>query len=201
MKNELVLIQKGNSGRVSFSHLIISLRNVTQKECVAAFGYPGLPNVLEKLCNGDAVLYETPTEGVLEARVFSLFNDSVEFLVTQVSPCPGLLAGATSADPNNSPFNDQELVKIQQSIVLIKDQLQHSSTFVPEQFGLISRKLDEIQEASRRMGRKDWINYVAGSLTTVCVSAAFAPEVTKGLFQIINNAFTWFFANAWKLIS
>lgn len=201
MKNKLVVIQEGNSGRVSFSHLIISLRYVTPQECVAAFGYPGLPNVLEKLCNGDAVLYETPTEGVLEARVFSLSNHSVEFLVTQVSPRPGLLAGATSADPNNSPFNEQELVRIQQSIVLIKDQLQCSSSFVPEQFGLISRKLDEIQEASRRMGRKDWINYVAGSLTTVCASAAFAPEVTKGLFRIINNAFTWLFANAWSLIS
>ena len=120
MKSETVQVRPGASGRVEFSRMIISLRYTTSATCEAIVGYPGLQNVQKELRNGDAVLYETPTEGVLEARVISLSGQSVEFLITQVSPRPGLLAGAVDSDPNNAPFTDVERARIEQSIAMAK---------------------------------------------------------------------------------
>ena len=65
----------------------------------------------------------------------------------------------------------------------------------PEQIKLLSRKLDEIKAASTRMGRKDWVNYVAGTITAVCITAAFAPDQTQRIFSSINTALSWFFAS------
>jgi hypothetical protein len=113
----------------------------------------------------------------------------------------GVLAGPVGDDPNNSSFTREEVVQIADSVSKAKFALAKRHDLAPEQLELIARKLDEIQVASERLGRKDWINYVAGTLTSLCISAAFSPEVTKAIFQTINTAFAWLFANGILLIS
>ena len=130
----------------------------------------------------------------------SLSVVEVEFLVTQVAPTIGLLAGGVNDDPNNSPFTEAELRRVRESLELLKIQIRQSASLVPEQFDLLSRKIDEIQLASERMGRKDWVNYVAGSLTSLCISAAFAPDVTRQIFTAANAAFTWLFSSGILLL-
>lgn len=41
----------------------------------------------------------------------------------------------------------------------LKQELSRRADIAHEQLELINRKLDEIQDAAARMGRKDWINY------------------------------------------
>ncbi len=202
MKTESLVISKHSSGHVKFTSLIISIRHVGQTECEVVIGNPGLPNVTRKMENGDAVLYETTQDGIIEVRMVGLnfMSDTAKFLVSQVSPMARLLAGTLNTDPNNSPFNEAELAQIAESIANAKVELRKISNLVPEQLELLGRKLDEIQVAAQRMGRKDWINYVAGSLTSVCISAAFAPEITKSIFQAVNVAFVWLFTNGILLL-
>ena len=200
MKSSKLTIKAYSSGQIEFTGLIISLRANYGSFCQAVIGYPGLPNVERELRNGDAVLYETTESGTIEVRVLSVNAAQVEFLVTQVAPKIGLLAGGANVDPNNSPFNPEELQRVRKSLESLKSEIQRGALLAPEQFDLLSRKVDEIQSASERMNRKDWINYVAGSLTALCFHAAFAPEVTRQIFTAANSAFTWLFSTGILLL-
>lgn len=196
MKQETIRVDRFKSGRVPFSGLIVSVRTIdAYSSCEAVIGYPGLPNVKEQLTVGDAVLYETTEDGILEVRATALHDFSAEFTVSQVSPRIGLAAGLLSDDPSNLPFSEAELERIAESVSEAKAELADSGKYAEEQLSLIGRKLDEIKSASQRLGRKDWLNYVAGSLTSLCISAAFAPDVTRGLFTTVNAAFAWLFIN------
>lgn len=197
MRKETIQIQTTKSGSVSFSHLIVSLKNlVAYARCSTVVGYPGLPNVKAQMELGDAMLYETTENGILEVRATAIHSSAVEFTVTQVSPRLGFGAALATSDPNNLPFADDERLRINESIDNVKANLQESGKYMEGQLSLIYRKLDEIYDASGRLGRKDWVTYVAGSLTSLCISAAFSPDETRSFFGTVNSAFSWLFTNA-----
>ena len=202
MKREIITVHAKKSGITEFTGLVVSVREIRSAECDVVIGYPGLPNVSKKMSNGDAVLFETPLEGTVEARLIEhdYPKGTTQFLVSQVSARIGLLGGTSNADPNNAPFSQAELARISASIESAKKDIRRTIRAQPEQLDLIERKLDEIQGASERMGRRDWINYVAGSLTSVCISAAFAPDITKAVFGSVNAAFVWLFTNGLLLL-
>ncbi len=201
MQQSTVSVSDNNSAEVDFADLIVTVRQATGRRCEVLVGYPGLPSVVRDMFTGDAVLFETPNDGVLEVRVMSQNITGAEFLVSQVSPRPGFAGGLVSDDPNNSPFSSNELEQIAESIKKLKVELDQPELFLPEQLDLVTRKLDEIQAASQRLGRKDWINYVAGALTSMCVSAAFTPEARNALFKSVNAAFEWLLSTALNLLS
>ena len=176
------------------------MRRSSTEECEAVVGYPGLQNVNHVFRNGDVVLIETPQHGIVEVRAIPINSSRVEFLLTQVSPNSGFSAGAFDGDPSNSKFSESELVRIAKSLSNAKIDLQANANLNSEQLDLVLRKLDDIELAADRLGRKDWINYVAGTLTSVCISAAFTPEIAKFIFKSINSAFSWLFANGALLL-
>jgi len=201
MKQETVTIPEGFSSSVDFSSLILSVRETYSNSRIVVVGYPGLKNVVKRMELGEAMLYETPNDGILEVRVVSMSGANTGFLVSQVSPRLGIVGGFVDEDFNNSPFSSNEITQIASSVMNIKKELTQRDDIEAEQLELISRKLDEIHDASNRLGRKDWINYVAGSLTSLCIAAAFSPEVTKVIFVTVNSAFAWFFDNAITLLT
>jgi hypothetical protein len=196
-------IYERNSELADVGNLIVSVRyiNVDNHCCEITVGSPGLPNVVKTMYTGDAVLFETPTHGILEVRMMAHNSVKVDFLVSQVSPHLGIAGGVISDDPSNIAFTQEEIHQIADSINKVQDELAKSGNYSSEQLELINRKLGEIQDASNRLGRKDWINYVAGSITGLCISAAFSPDTTKDLFKSINGAFSWLFNNALQLLS
>ena len=201
MKQYTVVIREKTSEQLDFPNVIVSVRITYGSKSEIVVGYPGLPNVNEELQIGDAILYETPNDGVFEFRALSMNGQQIELLISQVSPRLGIIGGFVDDDPNNTPFTSEELHKISESIKQLHDEITKTQKFSPEQLDLIDRKFIEIQDASQRLGRKDWINYVAGMLTTVCVSAAFSPDASKALFKAVNTAFRWLFDNALIFLS
>lgn len=201
MQQETIAIGQYTSGSASFSRLVVSVPKMSPYEsCDVVIGYPGLPNVKQRFSVGDAVLYETTEDGILEVRAAAIHGASVDFIVSQVSPRFGLGAALLTNDPSNLPFTEAERERIAQSVSAVKTTLAESGRHTTEQLSLINRKLDEIAAASERLGRKDWLNYVAGSLTGLCISAAFAPDTTKSFFTAVNSAFSWLFSNAPALL-
>jgi hypothetical protein len=201
MEQYTVVIKERASKQLYFPNVIVSIRHTYGSKSEIVVGYPGLPNVNAELQIGDAVLYETPNDGVFEFRALGMNAQQIELLISQVSPRLGIIGGFVDGDSNNTPFTSEELHKISESIKQLHDEIKKIQKFSPEQLNLIGRKLIEIQDASQRLGRKDWINYVAGMLTTVCVSAAFTPDASKALFKAVNTAFRWLFDNALILLS
>lgn len=196
MKQERIIVGERKSEISETTGLVISVKSIDPSNCNVVVGYPGLPNVGKTMETGDVVLLETLQRGVLEARLIehNYLSSFVEFLVSQVSPRIGLIAGAMETTPNNEPFAPDELHKIRESIATAKERLDTISELEPAQIQLLHRKLDEIQDASARLGRKDWINYVAGTLTSVCVSAALSSEATTRIFKAVDDSFRWLFS-------
>ena len=201
MKQSTITVSANSSATVDFAPLVVTLRQVPGPTCEIVVGYPGLKNVTDSMSTGDILLYETPNDGILEVRLMSHAGLRAVFLVSQVSPrSPGLALGLLTDDPTNSAFSSDELQKITESIEKLKMHLDITKLFAPEQLRLLADKLVEIEAASQRLGRKDWIMYAAGTLTTICVSAALAPDQTRALFEFANAAFEWLFGTALVLL-
>ncbi|RUQ15045.1 hypothetical protein CX648_14080 [Aeromonas dhakensis] len=179
--------------------LVLTVRFAFGNESDIVVGFPGLPNEKRRVYTGDALLYETPM-GTFDIRVLSQSRDKVRFLVTQLSPVPSIAGAFSSADPGNAPFSPLELEKIALSLEAVMEEMSSQPAIQPEQIALIHKKLDEIGEAATRLGRKDWINYAAGAITSACASAAFAPDVTKSIFLSLNSAFSWLFSSVVLLL-
>lgn len=192
MIKETIEVSENDSEYMESTGLVLSVRTAFGKESDVVIGYPGLQNEKRRIFTGDSVLYEAPT-GTFEVRVLKQNTNMVRFLVTQLTPNPGIAGAFTSSDPTNTMFSDEEIRKIAESIEQTKESIRNTSEIQAEQLDLVYKKLDEIADASTRLGRKDWINYVAGAITSTCASAAFAPDVTKDIFLALNSSFSWLF--------
>jgi hypothetical protein len=48
-----------------------------------------------------------------------------------------------------------------------------------EQLEKINERLDEAEEASKRMGRKDWLIYFLGTISALTIAATVVPGVSS----------------------
>lgn len=163
-------------------------------------GAPGLQNIKKELQLGDAVLYQTPDFGVVEVRVVEI-GIPVKLLITEVSPRRGFTAAFDAAELENAAFSTDESTKIAEGLANVATRMASRQDITPQQLAMLRTKLDEIADASTRIGRKDWIMFAAGTLTNVIVGAAFSPEAAKALFAALNAELSWVFQNALRLMS
>ncbi|WP_153065367.1 hypothetical protein [Xanthomonas arboricola] len=196
MQHTTLVLAGNSSAKLEDGDVIISARNLYQGRCDLVIGYPGLPNSEHELRTGDAALYQVPTGETYEVRALSLTVTQGEFLITKLGSQLALAAAFVNDDPLNSPFNEEELRRIDASIAGVKVELERSGRLQMAQLEVLGHRLDEIQAAARRMGRKDWAQFFAGAITSVCASAAFAPEVTRTIFLTVGEAFSWAFRTA-----
>jgi hypothetical protein len=162
-------------------------------------GAPGLQNIKREMQLGDAVLYQMPDYGVVEVRVVRFHYGSVSLLITEVSPRRGFTAAYDSDEQENTSFGTDETTKISKGLANVATRMANRLDVTPQQCELLRAKLDEIADASTRIGRKDWIMFAAGTLTNVVVGAAFSPEAAKALFTALNDELSWVFQNALRL--
>jgi hypothetical protein len=89
MKDEMIEVAEKSSKRVDFANLTVSVGSRAGSKCNVLVGSPGYPGVVQDMHTGDAILYATTGDRVLEVRVTSIHNGKLGFLVTDVSPSPG----------------------------------------------------------------------------------------------------------------
>ena len=199
MLQEQLTIKERSTVISETTGLIISALRTTSYVADIVVGQPGLNNLSVTLNLGGAALFET-LEGVFELRALSISSVDVLLLVTRISPRPGVAGGLVDQNPENTPFLPEELERIAQSIDQIKTSISNRSDVTAEQLRYLSEKLDEMQEASERLGRKDWINYALGTLTSVVITAAFDPAAAKALLRAAGLALSWVFGGGIKLL-
>lgn len=201
MKQEELEVEGRSSAQANLGSLVLSARNTKSDFVELVVGRPGLPNVQKELEVGDSVLFETPDTGVLEVRVLRTTAARATVLVSQVSPRQGILGGLVDDDPDNSPFTSQEIERVKESLEQIKLEMSQRHDLLPEQLDLISRKLDDMQAASERLGRKDWMHLAIGTLTSIVTTMALDQDLARGLFQTAQEALSWLFQSSLKLLT
>jgi hypothetical protein len=198
--SETLRITSGSSQVAPNHGLIITVKDWSSSTATITYGSAGSINANKSFELGDAALYETSNHGIVEIRLMSIKSGVAEVLLTVVSPRLGFSTSINSNDEGNRFFTDEELLHIKDDIEKIKTKLSDSGSFSPEQQQFLSVKLSEIVEASQRLGRKDWIMYVNGTLTSVITNAAFNPIAAQTLIAAFNNNLDWVFQNLIRLI-
>jgi hypothetical protein len=201
MRQERVEVPSGHSELAELGGLIITARRTEPNGATLVVGRPGLPNLEQYMNLGDAVLFETPDAGIIEIRVLTSNHANVTLLLSEVSRRPGIAAGFVDQDAGNVPFSGEELKRLAESLDSIRAEMNARPDLTPQQLALISRKLDEMNEAAGRLGRRDWMNLAVGTLTGIVVNAALPPDVGRALFRAADIALSWLFAGALKILT
>lgn len=103
------------------------------------------------------------------------------------------LVAAPKGEDDNSPFSKEEQNRIAANIEQIKSHLAMMGSFTVQQLTGINDRLDQMQEASERLGRKDWKNYALGVITTVILSNGLNGDTAKEVFRISVQVLKWVF--------
>jgi hypothetical protein len=104
-----------------------------------------------------------------------------------------LISNIQRSDFENTPFTETEQRQISSQLEEIKKQLSKQFRITGEQLVQVREKVDEITEASKRMGRKDWFNCTIGIIATLIIASVVLPGVGEQIFamiiQSINNLY------------
>jgi len=212
VKQETLTITAHWSKYTTLGQLVVSAPQVGNSSVDLVVGRIGFPSVERTLHVGGTVLYETPDDGLIELRVVRIqfgvvgsllgnqFVNEATVLVSQVSPHGGLVAGFTTEDASNAPFEPQELDRLRHSLEQARQTVAQSANLTSAQLDFVTRKLEEMAHAASRLGRKDWLNLAVGTLTNVVVTAALSSDAARCLFQAVSSALSWLSAGTLKLL-
>jgi hypothetical protein len=92
------------------------------------------------------------------------------------------IAVIQQSDFENTPFTQDEQQQIAAQLQEIKKQIKEQFALSNEQIERVEESLDELVEASKRMGKKDWLIYFLGAITGLIITAT----VTAGVGEQIS---------------
>jgi hypothetical protein len=92
---------------------------------------------------------------------------------------------------DNRSFNDEEQARIRKGLAQLAEGLKASDRFTAIQLTLIDAKVEELLSASTRLGRRDWRVYLIGTVTSIAITAAFAPAQTRAFLAMLAEALKW----------
>jgi len=98
------------------------------------------------------------------------------------------VAELASRTVENTPFSADERIYLSEQLETIRTKIIQTHQLETHQIEFLTERMEYLEEALNRFGRKDWLNLVFGVLATIVVSAAFAPEVTSNLLASVSNA-------------
>lgn len=93
-----------------------------------------------------------------------------------------LLQDATEQPVDNPPFTQAELPQVRECLKEIKAYVINTKELTETQRKIIDARFNYMEEASTRMGRKDWLSVVIGNLLGIAFSLALTGDSTRDLF-------------------
>lgn len=95
------------------------------------------------------------------------------------------IADVHSEDSGNAPFTQDEQDQIVAQLQAIKKFVAGKFELTSEQMAQVEEKLDEVSEASKRMGRKDWRIYFLGTVTELIITATLPSGIGEHIFTMV----------------
>ena len=95
------------------------------------------------------------------------------------------MADAQSEDSSNAPFTKDEQDQIAAQLQTVKKFVAEKFELTSDQITHIEERLDEAAEASRRMGRKDWLLLFSGTMFSVIITDIVTPSVAEHIFTMV----------------
>ena len=193
---EDITIDVGRTEQSDISDIFRAYRSHTGGKASFVVGYPGLPNEEHSFRVGDALLHQSPDKGIFEVRALLVASNLATFRITEISPRLGFVGGLTAESDVNSPFSDDELVKIGLSLDGAVQAIAESAVLSSDQLRLIAKSIEDLKEASQRVGRKDWTLLVAGAVASSIANLGLNAGQAKSILRALSSSLSWVFENA-----
>jgi hypothetical protein len=106
---------------------------------------------------------------------------------------PQVLAASQAADASNAPFTPTEQSEISRRLDEIKKLVRERFDLTDEQLAVIDRRLDDADEASERLGRKDWLLMFYGAVMSTFIAGAVPPAVIQIVLTTVMHGIAHIF--------
>jgi hypothetical protein len=113
---------------------------------------------------------------------------------------PDFLASPTYEESENSAFTADEQTAISAQLREIKNYLKEEGSLSEEQMARVQARLDETEEASRRIGRKDWVLLFSGAIFSLIITDLITPEVAQHILMLTFHGLGHLFAGGVRAI-
>jgi hypothetical protein len=97
---------------------------------------------------------------------------------------------AVASDVANTEFSHRETDRLANGLEQIRRLLIDAAGRSEQSVAVINSQLNSLLDASKRMGRKDWVNQAIGALMTLSITLALPPETTKQALEILRQTLT-----------
>jgi hypothetical protein len=104
-----------------------------------------------------------------------------------------LLDGEPGQNIENTPFTHDEQVEISARIKQAKQYVHASGELTSEQVSRIETRLDHAEEASKRIGRKDWLMMFNGAVFSLILTDTITPPMAQHIFTLVVHGLGHFF--------
>lgn len=98
-----------------------------------------------------------------------------------------LLDVAASDEQENTPFSSDERRAIRDALRQVQAFLLEHHAVTQDKIDFVSRQIVYLEEASERMGRKDWLNVVFSTLLGIAATLALESQAMRSLFQLAGR--------------
>lgn len=105
----------------------------------------------------------------------------------------GFFEGESGQDTSNTPFTGAEQAEISARIKQARDYVRTSGELKSEQIARIETRLDHIEEASTRIGRKDWLMMFNGGILSLVLADTITPQMAQHIFMLVVHGLGHFF--------
>jgi hypothetical protein len=114
-------------------------------------------------------------------------------LWAELQQVPEIMATAQAADASNAPFTPAEQAEISNRLDEIKQLVREQFELTDEQLAAIDQRLDDAEEASKRLGRKDWLLIFYGGLVSTFMTDAVPPSVIQTVLTTVVHGIAHIF--------
>jgi hypothetical protein len=96
-----------------------------------------------------------------------------------------IIASAHLGAAGNTPFNPSELTEVAGVLREIQNYIEKSTSLSSAQISRMETSLNEAEEASRRIGRKDWILLFSGTIFSLIVADILTPRIAQDILLFV----------------
>jgi len=100
------------------------------------------------------------------------------------------LPSSSTAEPQvlqNIPFSPEEQKRIADALNKLVGEVQSNGFVNEEQIKLLHERIEYLIEASRRLGRRDWLMAAAGALIELTIEAGLKTEAAKQFLKLASE--------------
>ena len=101
-----------------------------------------------------------------------------------------------ASEEENTAFTTDEQQQIATALGELQEYIGKTADMTQEQLAIVESRVHYLEEASTRVGRKDWAVLLGGALTSVALNAALPPDKVQEMFRFAAQVLGWLLGGA-----